>query len=161
MTIVKTMGNPALFITFTANPHWPEIERALKPGQQPGHRPDLVCTAFHLKFRQLAKRLRRGALGGCSGFSHIIEFQKRGLPHAHILEWLLPQDVPDTPAKVDEIVMAYVPEDDPELAELVKKYMVHGPCNERSPCWKDGKCCKGYPKAFAEVTIVHENAVPT
>ena len=34
MAIVQYFGRPSLFLTFTANPRWEEIERELLPGQQ-------------------------------------------------------------------------------------------------------------------------------
>ena len=43
--------HPDLFITFTANPHWPEIQEGLLPHQQSSDRPDLQVRsphAFHL-----------------------------------------------------------------------------------------------------------------
>jgi hypothetical protein len=43
MALVYHFGKPALFITFTANPHWPEIVDALLPGQQPTDQPDLIA----------------------------------------------------------------------------------------------------------------------
>ena len=34
MAIVRYFGKPSFFITFTANPRWPEIVENLMPGQQ-------------------------------------------------------------------------------------------------------------------------------
>jgi len=51
MTIVRYMGRPSLFITFTANPKWAEITQELLPGQIAGDRPDLVARVFYLKQR--------------------------------------------------------------------------------------------------------------
>jgi hypothetical protein len=42
MAIFKWVGCPNAFITFTCNPQWLEIKRALPLGQQPQDRPDLV-----------------------------------------------------------------------------------------------------------------------
>jgi hypothetical protein len=40
------------FVTFTCNPQWPEIKRALLPGQQPRDRPDLVTQMFKIKLKE-------------------------------------------------------------------------------------------------------------
>ena len=53
------------------------------------------------------------------------------------------------------------PEDNPELMELIKKFMVHGPCSEQnrnSPCMVNGKCSKGFPKQFREETSITEDS---
>ena len=44
MAIVRHFGRPALFITFTANPNWPEILRELAntPGLTPNDRFDII-----------------------------------------------------------------------------------------------------------------------
>ncbi|GFV79730.1 helitron_like_N domain-containing protein [Trichonephila clavipes] len=44
MTYVRHYGRPDLFITFTCNPNWEEIQTLLLPGQQAIHRHDLTCT---------------------------------------------------------------------------------------------------------------------
>ncbi|GBP63209.1 hypothetical protein EVAR_89476_1 [Eumeta japonica] len=41
MTYVRNYGTPDLFITFTCNPKWTEIERELEPGQKPQDRHDV------------------------------------------------------------------------------------------------------------------------
>ncbi|OMO69500.1 DNA helicase PIF1, ATP-dependent [Corchorus olitorius] len=51
IAICRSYGYPDLFITFTCNPKWPEIQEALDliKGQKPFDRPDLVCRVFLLK----------------------------------------------------------------------------------------------------------------
>jgi hypothetical protein len=49
MAIVRYFGKPTFFITFTANPRWPEITRKLLPSQQPTDQPDLIAYVFRLK----------------------------------------------------------------------------------------------------------------
>ena len=90
------------------------------------------------------------------------------LPHAHILLTLKDQDVPRTPKEIDDIVSAEIPDKDinPELHDLVKKFMLHGPCvgyNLRSPCLDNkGKICeKHFPKPYLEGTTLSENGVIT
>jgi hypothetical protein len=59
MAIVRQLGKPTLFITFTANPRWEEITRELYPGQTSVDRPDLVARAFNLKVRELIHDLKK------------------------------------------------------------------------------------------------------
>ena len=58
------------------------------------------------------------------------EDQKRGLPHVHILLILHEDDKLQTPADVDRIVCAEIPDKNvqPVLYERVMKFNVHGPC---------------------------------
>ena len=55
----------------------------------------VTCRVFHLKLKSLlgdiiGKKCRRGIFGKVIGHIHVIEYQKRGLPHAHILLILHP-----------------------------------------------------------------------
>ncbi|KAI2503312.1 Helitron helicase-like domain at N-terminus [Fragilaria crotonensis] len=86
LAIVRRMGKPDLFITMTTNPQWPEVMENLLPGQTANDRPDLVARVFHLKFTDMMSDLqKRQVLGRVVAAIYTIEFQKRGLPHAHIL----------------------------------------------------------------------------
>ncbi|CAH9131156.1 unnamed protein product, partial [Cuscuta epithymum] len=57
MAICRWYGNPHLFITFTANPKWPEVESMLKE-QKAEDRPDITSRVFKLKLKQLMKVLK-------------------------------------------------------------------------------------------------------
>ena len=91
MSIVGHFGKPDLFITFTCNPKWQEITRELMPHQSAADRPDLTARIFHIKLQELMKDLCvKHCLGKVVAFVYVIEFQKWGLPHAHILLILSP-----------------------------------------------------------------------
>ena len=96
---------------------------------------------------------------------YTIEFQKRGLPHAHILLFLHPSNKYPAPDDIDKIISAEIPDPikEPELYDLVKAHMIHGPCgmaNQSSPCMRDGRCSKYYPKKFQASTVVDQEGFP-
>ena len=96
-------------------------------------------------------------LGKPIGHLHVIEFQKRGLPHAHILIILAREDKPRNPDAYDRITCAELPDKDaePELYETVTESMAHGPCGDDDPlcpCMRNGVCSKNYPKKWLELT---------
>ena len=75
-----------MFVTFTCNPKWKEIKDNLYPGQIASDRPDLIARVFHLKLASLIDEItKKSIFGTVEAFAYTIEFQKRGLPHAHIL----------------------------------------------------------------------------
>lgn len=164
MAITRAIGNPTLFLTFTANPSWPEITENLKHNQTPDSRPDLIAIIFKLKLDQYLYDLKeRNVCGVTIGSQYSIEYQKRGLPHAHLLLFLHPDCVPRCPEQVDELVRAQVPRDDPVLAAIVKSQLTHGPCGSEfpnAPCMRNGRCSKGYPKRWCETTLMGENSYP-
>ena len=87
---------------------------------------------------------------------YVVEFQKRGLPHAHILLTVASEDKPICPEDVDRLISAEIPDQttDPLAYETVTKFMVHGPCVS---CLIDGKCSKLYPKRFCNQTTFDEH----
>ena len=107
MALVRTFGKPDLFITMTCNPKWEEIARELKPGETPNDRPDLISRVFRIKKDALLDELQnKGIFGRAVACVHVIEFQKRGLPHAHILLILAHEDKPRTAEDIDRMVSA-------------------------------------------------------
>lgn len=96
-------------------------------------------------------------LGETIAHFRVIEFQKRGLPHAHILLTLDPNCRPRRPRDYDQIVSAEIPNPElhPAAYETVTHLMMHGPCGEafpEAPCMVNGRCSKGYPRKFIEET---------
>ncbi|GFV52845.1 helitron_like_N domain-containing protein [Trichonephila clavipes] len=153
MTYVRHYGRPDLFITFTCNPNWEEIQTLLLPGQQAIHRHDLTARVFKQKLKSLIDFIVKYSIFGITRcWLYTIEWQKRGLPHAHILVWLKDRIRPE---EIDQIISAEIPDPliDQELFDIVTKHMIHGPCgafNMTSPCMENGKCKKKLPKAAYE-----------
>jgi hypothetical protein len=166
MAIVGATSNPDLFITFTANPQWSEVMEAILPTQTAQDRPDIIARVFKLKLNALCSDLfDKHVLGRVRARMHVVEFQKRGLPHAHILIILHPEDKPKTVEDIDSIVSAEIPNpvDQPHLYSIVTKCMLHGPCGSMKPnasCMKNGKCSKHYPRPFATTTTIDDNSYP-
>ena len=59
MTICRYFGCPDLFLTFTFNPKWPEIQKCLEhiPSQKPKDRPNIVARVFKIKLDELINDL--------------------------------------------------------------------------------------------------------
>jgi len=156
-----------LFITFTCNTLWTEITDALLHGQSASDRPDVTVRVFNMYKSSLIDDLRNKNVFGLSlAYVHTIEFQKRGLPHMHLLLSLSPEFRLTTPQQVDCVIKASWPdpENEPRLFNIVSRRMVHGPCgafNAHSPCMRDGKCSKGFPKPFQEETVLRKDGYPT
>ena len=94
----------------TCNPTWKEIEDMLLPGQKAEDRPDLVSRVFQLKLQQFEEEMYKdGIFGARIANMRVIEFQKRGLPHAHLLIILQNRDAITCAQQVDQIVSAEIP----------------------------------------------------
>ena len=110
MALVRKYGRPDFFITMTANPNWPEIQQELRPGERSSDRPDLVARVFRLKMASLLDDIiKQGALGQVLAYAWTVEFQKRGLPHLHLLIIVHPRDKVRAPDDVDARVCAELP----------------------------------------------------
>ena len=165
MAIVRTYGKPDLSVTFTCNPKWREITSALQPQQSASDRPDLCARVFQMKLDLLLSDLSdKHVLGRVIGSVHVVEFQKRGLPHAPILLILAPEGRPRTTADIDAIVSAAIPNSNchPAAYATVTTSMVQGPCSvqARSQCIENEKCTKKYPRCFSEATQMAEDGYP-
>lgn len=166
MAIVGKFGKPHLFITMTCNPRWPEIIDNIGTYQEPSDRPDIVARVFFQKFKELSNDIIKGQkFGVVVAMIHVIEFQKRGLPHAHILVILREEDAPKTAEDIDLMISAEIPDKTrfPKLFEIVMRSMIHGPCgsvNKSSPCMENGICTKDFPKPFINETNIETGGYP-
>ncbi|WVZ93288.1 hypothetical protein U9M48_039282 [Paspalum notatum var. saurae] len=149
IAICHAYGSPDLFITFTCNPRWPELLGALIQGEQPNDRPDIIVRVFHMKLEQLLDDLRSGLIfGSISAILYSTEFQKRSLPHVHILTWIEKSRKEITSETIDFWISAEIPDPtiDPLRYVLVAEHMMHGPCgykNWNCPCMKKGMMLYG------------------
>ncbi|GJY03463.1 helicase [Tanacetum coccineum] len=96
---------------------------------------------------------------------YVIEFQKRGLPHAHILMWQEEEFKCRVPDQINDIISAEIPcpTNDPDAYKVVSEFMLHGPCGAEAkyaPCTNEGKCSKHFPKKFLVETIINEDGYP-
>ncbi|XP_071694291.1 uncharacterized protein [Rutidosis leptorrhynchoides] len=147
MTLCREFDNPDLFITFTSNPKWTEIEGMLSyiEGQRVPDRPKIVARVFKQKLdAMMADIMKAHIFGTCEAGIYIIEFQKRGLPHVHMLIWLTSDFKCKTPEDIDDIIFAEIPSktQDPDAYKAVTEYMLHGLCGGNildAPCIIDKK----------------------
>nr|XP_051191002.1 uncharacterized protein LOC127304355 [Lolium perenne] len=166
MALVQTYGKPDIFLTMTCNPNWPEIVDDLMPGQTPQDRPDLVARVFRAKLEAMKEILLiNHILGVVTAHVYVVEFQKRGLPHAHFLLIMDSTYKPVVPNQYDRVISAELPDKKkyPELYAMVVKHMMHGPCGVLKPnnvCMQDGVCKCRYPRAFNENTVQGKDSYP-
>ncbi|KAK0415561.1 hypothetical protein QR680_012002 [Steinernema hermaphroditum] len=188
VTLSNKLGHPDLFITFTASPKWKEITDNIPTGDSFADHPFLVAEVFKKKLNDFIKfvcgtrpaesktqRARRraenrrrlfthGLFGDVKWYVYSIEFQQRGLPHAHMVISLADNDKPRSPDDIDRICQAQLPilfdpshsdyEKQKKLRDLVEEFMIHKPCRGRDtyctknirPNWRT--CRKRFPKDF-------------
>jgi hypothetical protein len=171
MAIVAKHGKPDIFVTFTCNPKWAAITDELPPGQTTSDRPDIFTRVFKIYLKELLNDvIHRRLFGEIVGYAYTIEFQKRGLPHAHLLLILTKNEKFDENEpnerklidRIDDTVTAEIPEEDGRLKKLVLKHMMHESC-ENDPnaiCKVDGVCKRDFPKEFCQQTRVIMNKYP-
>lgn len=76
-------GHPTYFITTTMDPNAAEVALLLEPGQTPNDRPEVLARVFKMRLAQLeSDLLDTGILGKAVTYIRVVEYQKRGLPHA-------------------------------------------------------------------------------
>ena len=90
----------------------------------------------------------------------VVEFQKRGLPHVHLLITLARGYKITTADIVDKYICAEIPYESifPTRHQIVMQNMIHGPCGDW--CLKDNKCSKNFPKSFENETTLDQNGYP-
>ncbi|KAG2481607.1 hypothetical protein PVAP13_J029060 [Panicum virgatum] len=134
IAICRVFGPPDFFVTFTCNSNWPEIDSAY-----------IIVRVYNMKLEEMLEDIRNGNIfGTVVAVLHTVEFQKRGLPHAHIIFWVSEDTSTPTAAFIDNFISAEIldPNEDPLLYILVAEHMIHGP-------W--------FPKSFQSETTIDKN----
>lgn len=110
----------------------------------------------------------RNVFGPVKGFVYSVEYQKRGMPHIHMLITLDEERLQLNPEFVDNIISAEnVPEPDPsdqseaakqatELRKHVGTFQHHD-CSDSYCLRDDGKCEKRFPRDYSNETTLSEN----
>jgi hypothetical protein len=105
-------------------------------------------------------------LGKIRAYVFVVEFQKRGLPHAHFLLIMQRKYKLTCPDQYDLLIFVEIPNKKkyPQLYKMVIKHMMHGPCgllNPKCPCTKGRASCKNhYPRAFSNATSQGKDSYP-
>ena len=131
MALVQKYGKPDYFLTMTCNTMWSEIQQNLKHEDKPQNRTDLLSRVFRSKLEMLKNELvNKQIFGEVAACVYIIEFQKRGLPYAHILLIMKPNYKPLNLEAYDKVMCAEIPDpsENFHLYSLVIKHMFHGLC---------------------------------
>jgi hypothetical protein len=103
---------------------------------------------FKIKLKELINDIhKKHILGRTIAEIYVIEFQKCGLPRAHILIFFAKGYKPHTVEDVDHMISAELsnPETNRLAHEMIVRCMMHGPCGAafpNAPCMEDGKCKK-------------------
>ncbi|XP_021721222.1 uncharacterized protein LOC110688767 [Chenopodium quinoa] len=159
MSLVQRFGKPDLFVTMTSNANWCKIKQQLAVGEEAQNRPDIVARVFRAKVLALKHLIKKKKVfGEVAALIYVIEFKKRGLPHAHFPIILKSDYKIKCPTDFDKFMCAEIPHVSSHyLRKTVLKHMMHDPCgqlNPECPCMKHKEslvhCKYGYPKKFSD-----------
>lgn len=145
----------------TCNPKWREITENLLPGQGAADRPDICARVFNIKKDYLIDLIvEKKYFGEVTAYVYVIEFQKRGLPHVHMLVKLKQNSKISSSEIVDRYISAEIPNPDENkiLHDIVIRNMIHGPCGDW--CILNGKCSKHFPKSYRAKTTIDNDGYP-
>jgi len=87
---------------------------------------------------------------------YVVEYQKCGLLHAHILLTVAPKDKPACPDDVGRLISAEILDQttNPLGYDTITRFMIHGPYVS---CLISRKCSKCLPKTFYNQTTFDEH----
>ena len=132
-------------------------------GQSAYDRPDVTCRVFKARLEAFLQNLRNGkyfidgneerSIYEVKYIFHVIEYQYRGLPHAHIVLALsnIAEDVNGRVQWIDKHISTSMPdeEENPILFQAVKSFVVHKCSKGVNGCLNDdGECKRGYQKTI-------------
>jgi hypothetical protein len=189
LILVSEFGCPHIFLTLTCNPKWPEIMSQLLDGQTAFDRPEVTAAVFKTRLDQMKMNIRNGKYFDGRELIytfHVIEYQYRGLPHAHLVVRLDDAHDIDDPNREDLIYFvnrhfvaemprfegeeyhnvyqedgstAFTDEYKRKAVEVVRMNNTHKCATAINGCKKDDseKCKRGYSRTeIIPETIVNE-----
>jgi hypothetical protein len=121
---------------------------------------------FKIKLKELINDIHnKHILGRTITKIYVIEFQKCGSSHAHILIFFTEDYKPHTVKDVDGMINAELlnSETNKLAHETVAKCILHVPCGAafpNAPCMEQGKCKKQYSCKFQSETMMDVNEYP-
>ncbi|CAG8452468.1 1586_t:CDS:2 [Scutellospora calospora] len=151
LALARCWGKPSFFITMTTNPNWEEIKSQLRPSQNALEIAPIIVCAFHSRFEKL-KELLKTYFGQIIYIVDVIEFQKYGFLHAHVVVRVHPELSIN---QIDKIISVELLNNNSQLKELVEKYMIYK-SQHSSQCLRNNKCIYGYPKPIILETYIDE-----
>ncbi|KAH3731467.1 ATP-dependent DNA helicase pif1 [Pelomyxa schiedti] len=157
MALVYTRGPPTFMITLTMNPRHPEILAHIGPEETASTRPDITVQVFKLLLRGTIARIRTtfgSHLNGISWLLYVIEFQKRGLPHSHIL--IRTNQAPSL-SQLPTFICAELPNEatQPVYFQLIHSQMVHHCTASCSP--NGGHCRRRFPGQITPQAFIDDH----
>lgn len=174
LCVVSEKGNPTLFITLTCNPKWKDIDDQLLEGQTAFDRPDIVCQVFHARLQSFLTNLRRGKYFGTNHkieyLMYVIEYQHRGMPHAHIVLRLAHAPTVDHGEDlradwIEQHICAELPDKqtDSEYYNAVSMHMIHRCAVAENGCKSEPNdhCKRGYDTHLVQLrTTFNDKGFP-
>lgn len=171
--IASKMGNPHLFITMTANTHWPEVRMLLRQGESGRNRLDAIARAFNARRQQLLRLLNTPNFlfpghQGLSYYVYVTEWQLCGLPHLHLacqLKTSVPMRTEQQQlAVLDAVISARYPEARGIDYDYVESFMTHNnPCRvclRPNPRTQVPECRFYFPKPVSERSYIDAKGFP-
>ena len=122
-------------------------------------RPAITARVLRLKIEEIHKGMaENSAIGKVSARTYVVEFQKRGLPRAHILRILANEHAPRPTDDYDDIVLAVIPdhEKDPAPWRAIATSTTHGPFGSPKPnaaCMEGGSRAKRRRGRFTDSAV--------
>jgi hypothetical protein len=174
MYLITHFSKSNLFMTFITNPRWEEVTAALFTDQTVADKPNIIAKVFRAKLKNLIDQIRNSEIfGNVPALIYTVKYQKKGLPHAHIIIFLTGGHAFSEPETIDNLIRAELPNRtlDPNrsLTEIVKQVMVHSLykfLKPRAICIKKAHAnalltyFKRFPKPFANKTIINSDGYP-
>ncbi|WOG82236.1 hypothetical protein DCAR_0101398 [Daucus carota subsp. sativus] len=125
LAVCKEYGHPDLFITFTSNPKWDEVQEVVRSSgsHDASVRPDIVARVFKMKLDAMINDFTKKHVLGrvLAGFKRCFillasicclhdRVSEARASHAHIVLWLAPADKLLTVDEIDDVICAEIPD---------------------------------------------------